>query len=152
MRRPKAGVSPSSADTAAAGLIPGLSGLMARHLIEAAFRAGAPAGEQQLHVSLLQRKDGTARPTGIADMLGMFAQPVGDGEQEVRGFTRTRTAFDDEGFNRLIATANRLGPAAPPQPPGRRRNPEGADRPGEAHPCGQGGNGGAHRGSGHSRR
>lgn len=128
-----------------AGLIPGLSGLMARHVIEQAAAAGIPVPQQQVHVSLLQRKDGTAGPAGIVDMLGLFAQPVRDGDRIVPGFFRTRsaalpepfgdrtvrlvafpeaadvhrhfgvasasywTAFDDEGFNRIISALNRLG-------------------------------------------
>ncbi|TVQ98239.1 MAG: hypothetical protein EA403_14240 [Spirochaetaceae bacterium] len=145
----------------AAGLIPGLSGLMARHVIEQAASAGVPAPQQQLHVSLLQRKDGTAGPAGIVDMLGLFAQPVRDGDQVVPGFSRTRsvafpepfgdrtvrrvafpeaadvqrrfgvasasywTAFDEEGFNRMISVFNRLGLLRRLNRPGRGGKPGG---------------------------
>ncbi|TVQ96685.1 MAG: NAD-dependent epimerase/dehydratase family protein [Spirochaetaceae bacterium] len=145
----------------AAGLIPGLSGLMAHHVLEEMTTAGVPTTEQLLHVSLLQRKNGTAGPAGIVDMLGMFAQPVRDGDREVPGFTRTRTvpfplpfgerkvrrvafpeagdvqrrfgvasasywtAFDDNGFNRLISAANRLGLLRRLNRPGRSGQPGG---------------------------
>ena len=42
------------------------------------------------HVSLLQRKDGTAGAAGIADMLEQFARPMKYEGGLVRGFTRTR--------------------------------------------------------------
>ena len=144
-----------------AGLIPGLSGLMARHVIEQAAAAGIPVPQQQVHVSLLQRKNGTAGPAGIVDMLGLFAQPVRDGDRVVPGFSRTRgaafpepfgdrmvrhvafpeaadvqrrfgvasasywTAFDDEGFNRMISALNRLGLLRRLNRPGRGGKPGG---------------------------
>ena len=121
----------------AAGLIPGLSGLMARQVIE--------QSSSVVHVSLLQRKNGTAGAAGIADMLGLFARRVDYDGRRVRGFTVTRTApfprpfgkrsvrlvafpeaadvkshfgvdqvyywtaFDHQPFNRTIGTLNMLG-------------------------------------------
>jgi hypothetical protein len=78
----------------AAGLIPGLSGLMARHVIETSPVTDDAPGDRVIHVSLLQRKDGTAGAAGIADMLGLFARPVTYEGRRVRGFSRKRiTAF-----------------------------------------------------------
>lgn len=76
----------------AAGFIPGLSGLMAKAAIEQACCDRALPGDLTVHVALLQRKDGTAGATGIADMLGLFATPVEYEGRQVRGFTRTRVA------------------------------------------------------------
>jgi hypothetical protein len=71
----------------AAGLIPGLSGLMARHVIER-----CPAKEPVVHVALLQRKNGTAGAAGIGDMLGLFARPVEYDGRWRRGFSVHRSA------------------------------------------------------------
>lgn len=71
----------------AAGLIPGLSGLMARHVIER-----SSSQEPVVHVSLLQRKNGTAGAAGIGDMLGLFARPVEYEGQRRRGFSVRHTA------------------------------------------------------------
>ncbi len=76
----------------AAGLIPGLSGLMARRVIEKIRATGGDFAGPAVHVSLLQRKNGTAGAAGIGDMLGLFARPVEYDSHSVRGFTVTRTA------------------------------------------------------------
>jgi saccharopine dehydrogenase-like NADP-dependent oxidoreductase len=70
----------------AAGLIPGLSGLMARHVIERSSRS-----QPEVHVALLQRKNGTAGAAGIGDMLGLFARPVEYQGRRRRGFSVRRT-------------------------------------------------------------
>jgi len=89
----------------AAGLIPGLSGLMARQVIEEARRG--ETADLEVHVSLLQRKNGTAGAAGIADMLGLFSRPVEYQGHRVRGFTRRRNARFPEPFDsspvRLVA-------------------------------------------------
>ncbi|TVR85123.1 MAG: hypothetical protein EA428_16315 [Spirochaetaceae bacterium] len=123
----------------AAGLIPGLSGLMVRQVIEEGLDS------RDIHVSLLQRKNGTAGAAGIADMLGLFSRPVEYQERIVGGFTVRRTAtfpppfgqrslrlvafpeaadlrayfknehihywtaFDEEPFNMTIGMLNRIG-------------------------------------------
>lgn len=76
----------------AAGFIPGLSGLMAKAVVERACSAGASLEDLTVHVALLQRKHGTAGTAGIADMLGLFASPVVYEGKLVRGFTQTRIA------------------------------------------------------------
>jgi hypothetical protein len=86
----------------AAGLIPGLSGLMARRVIEKSLATGGDSTAESrppgggptgpvVHVSLLQRKNGTAGAAGIADMLGLFTRPVQHDGHSVRGFTAKRT-------------------------------------------------------------
>ncbi len=91
----------------AAGLIPGLSGLMARQVMEEATARTGGLIPEAVHLSLLQRKNGTAGAAGIADMLGLFARPVFHHEQKIRGFTLRRTAVFPEPFGnrsvRLVA-------------------------------------------------
>lgn len=89
-RSGSAGESPLSG-LVAAGLIPGLSGLMARHVIEKTRVTGSSPTEPIVQVSLLQRKNGTAGAAGIADMLGLFARPVEYDGVRVPGFTLRRT-------------------------------------------------------------
>lgn len=79
-----------------AGLIPGLSGVMARHLVDSLDEVSS------IDVGLLQSAKGSAGVTGIADMLGVFAQPVqfrSKGEQHWRpGFTVKREMRFPEPF------------------------------------------------------
>ncbi|MDJ0877197.1 MAG: SDR family NAD(P)-dependent oxidoreductase [Halieaceae bacterium] len=71
-----------------AGLIPGLSGVMVKHVVETLHDVSA------IDVGLLQSSQGSAGTMGIADMLGAFAQSVefrSHGTQHVRpGFTVKR--------------------------------------------------------------
>ncbi len=67
-----------------AGLIPGLSGMMAKHLVESLEEVST------IDVGLLQSADGSAGVTGIADMLGVFAQPV---RFRVNGAEHSRPGF-----------------------------------------------------------
>ncbi|MGB9339592.1 MAG: NmrA family NAD(P)-binding protein [Polyangiales bacterium] len=71
-----------------AGLIPGLSGVMVKHVVDTLQNVSA------IDVGLLQSSRGSAGTMGIADMLGVFAQPVrfrNHGEQYLRpGFTVKR--------------------------------------------------------------
>ncbi len=71
-----------------AGLFPGLSGIMAQQLITNFSEVSA------VDVALLQNTQGIAGTTGIADMLGVFAQPVSyrlpNGTQTTPGFRLTR--------------------------------------------------------------
>jgi len=71
-----------------AGLFPGLSGVMARRAAEMLDQVDS------LDVALCQNSQSSAGATGIADMLGLFAQPVkfrANGREEtVPGFTRKR--------------------------------------------------------------
>jgi saccharopine dehydrogenase-like NADP-dependent oxidoreductase len=70
------------------GLYPGIAGVMAKEA------ATALDGVDTLDVSLCQSTHSSAGATGIADMLGLFAQPACyrvDGEVEtVPGFTKNR--------------------------------------------------------------
>ncbi len=79
-----------------AGLIPGLSGVIVKHVIETLQNVSS------IDVGLLQSSQGSAGTTGIADMLGVFAQPVrfrSHGEQHVRpGFTAKREMMFPEPF------------------------------------------------------
>ncbi|TVR72793.1 MAG: NAD-dependent epimerase/dehydratase family protein [Spirochaetaceae bacterium] len=84
-----AGMNPLSG-VVGAGLIPGLSGLMARHMIEKTRAAGSNPTGPIVQVSLLQRKNGTAGAAGIADMLGLFARPLEYEGRRVPGFTLRR--------------------------------------------------------------
>ena len=54
----------------AAGLFPGLSGIMAKYACEICQNV------ESIDVAMLQNTNASAGPTGIADMLGLFAQPV----------------------------------------------------------------------------
>lgn len=79
-----------------AGLIPGLSGVMVKHVVDTLQDVSA------IDVGLLQSSQGTAGTTGIADMLGVFAEPVGlrrGGERRVRpGFTVKRDMMFPQPF------------------------------------------------------
>lgn len=91
----------------AAGLIPGLSGLLAKHALEAAKAIEGSVAPSELHVSLLQRRHGTAGAAGIAEMLGLFSRPVPYRGGHTRGFSVRRFApfaapFGDRGV-RLVA-------------------------------------------------
>ncbi len=81
-----------------AGLIPGLSAVMVKHVVETLDDVSA------IDVGLLQSSQGSAGTTGIADMLGVFAQPVRfrrDGEQDARpGFTVKREMMFPQPFGR----------------------------------------------------
>ncbi|MBC8264337.1 MAG: saccharopine dehydrogenase NADP-binding domain-containing protein [Anaerolineales bacterium] len=71
-----------------AGLFPGLSGVMARRAAEMLDQVDS------LDVALCQSSQSSTGATGIADMLGLFAQPAkfrANGREEtVPGFTRKR--------------------------------------------------------------
>lgn len=71
-----------------AGLFPGLSGVMAKRAAEMLDQVDA------LDVALCQNSSSSAGATGIADMVGLFAQPVpfraNGRRQTVPGFTRKR--------------------------------------------------------------
>ncbi len=79
-----------------AGLIPGLSGVIVKHVVETLQDVSA------IDVGLLQSSQGSAGATGIADMLGVFSQPVPfrrHGEQHVRpGFTVKREMMFPQPF------------------------------------------------------
>lgn len=67
-----------------AGLFPGISGMMAKHLISTFSEVST------IDVALLQSTQGTSGETGIADMMGALAQPVlyrrPNSTEEVSGF------------------------------------------------------------------
>ena len=77
-----------SASIVLAGLFPGLSGLMAKRAAEMLDHV------ETLDVALCQNSHSSTGVTGIADMLGLLAQPVaqrsGSGTRSVPGFTLTR--------------------------------------------------------------
>ena len=76
---------------------------MVRHVLEEAQRLDRAPEELVVHVSLLQRKNGTAGAAGIADMLGLFARPVEYEGRVIRGFSRTRkTNFTEPFGNRPV--------------------------------------------------
>jgi len=125
-----------------AGLFPVLSGLMAKQAAEMFDQVDT------LDVALCQNSKASTGVTGIADMLGLFAQPVEyrsrGGARKVPGFSLTRplqypppfgvknhrlahfierdeisevlditavnywTGYDEAGFDRMLATLNRL--------------------------------------------
>lgn len=72
-----------------AGLFPGLSGLMAKQAVEMLDHVDT------LDVALCQNSQASTGVTGIADMLGLFAQPVeyrsNGGAKSVPGFSLTRS-------------------------------------------------------------
>jgi len=83
---------------AAAGLFPGLSGIMAKYACECFEHV------ESIDVGMLQNTNGSAGPTGIADMLGLFAQPAtfrkNGAQQLYPGFTVKREFAYPEPFGR----------------------------------------------------
>jgi len=84
----------------AAGLFPGLSGIMAKHA------SGLCEDVESIHVGMLQNSAAVVGPAGIASMLGVFAQPVefhNEGRSSVKpGFTVQRTFQFPEPYGRKI--------------------------------------------------
>ena len=82
----------------AAGLFPGLSGIMAKYACEFLQHV------ESIDVGMLQNTNGSAGPTGIADMLGLFAQPAtfrkNGAQQLYPGFTVKREFAHPEPFGR----------------------------------------------------
>jgi saccharopine dehydrogenase-like NADP-dependent oxidoreductase len=83
-----------------AGLFPGLSGIMVKHAVETMPHVSS------IDVGLLQNTQATTGTMGIADMLGLFAQPVlfnKEGKhQSMPGFTVTRRMVYPEPFGQKI--------------------------------------------------
>jgi len=95
---PDTPLDPTLRGVVAAGLIPGLSGLLARETIDHARQTGTNVSE--VDVALLQRRHGTAGAAGIADMLGLFSRPVAVNGRTIRGFSRRRRFELPEPFGR----------------------------------------------------
>ena len=83
----------------AAGLIPGLSGIMAATL------AAGQTNRTPIDVSLLQRANGSAGAVGIADMLRLFTYPVRINGHEYPGFSRRRTTQFPKPFGKRTVKA-----------------------------------------------